>query len=138
MLKYISQMICVIQVALSILHGVNGFCWEPNTTPFNRAPSGSRIDGGDRRVRVDWSTAFNDGLGCDAVDFLIMTHPRENPSAYTLSDFTLKGQRSATLQLEGDGDYVFQVSKYFSPSKRQTETLHEKIFHNISPIFHVS
>ena len=111
MVKYIVHNIYVIHVTLLIIHGVNGFCWEPNTTPFNGAPRASRVDGGDRRVRVDWSTAFNDGPGCDAVDFLIMTHPRDEPSAYTLSDFTLKGQRSATLQLEGDGDYVFQVSQ---------------------------
>ena len=88
----------------------NGFCWKPNTSPFYGAPKASRVGGGEgRRVRVDWSSVFNSGDGCDKVDFLIMTHPRDTPSAYTLSDFTLKGQRSATLQLEGDGDYVFQV-----------------------------
>lgn len=111
MVNWISKNIFVIQVALSILNGVNGLCWEPNTTPFNGPPKASRIDGGDKRVRVDWSTSFNDGPGCETVDFLIMTHPRDEPSAYTLSDFTLKGQRSATLQLENDGDYVFQVSR---------------------------
>ena len=88
----------------------DGFCWKPNTSPFYGAPKASRVGGGEgRRVRVDWSSVFNSGDGCDKVDFLIMTHPRDTPSAYTLSDFTLKGQRSATLQLEGDGDYVFQV-----------------------------
>ena len=107
MAKY--MLIFVIVLHITWLKGVNGFCWKPNTTPFYGPPRVLRIDGDDRRVRVDWSTIFNDGDGCDAVDFLIMTHPRDTPSAYTLSDFTLKGQRSATLQLEGDGDYVFQV-----------------------------
>ena len=100
----------------------DGFCWKPNTSPFYGAPKASRVGGGEgRRVRVDWSSVFNSGDGCDKVDFLIMTHPRDTPSAYTLSDFTLKGQRSATLQLEGDGDYVFQVG--ILPKKR---ILHQK------------
>ena len=94
----------------SQLQDGDGFCWKPNTSPFYGAPKASRVGGGEeRRVRVDWSSVFNSGDGCDKVDLLIMTHPRDTPSAYTLSDFTLKGQRSATLQLEGDGDYVFQV-----------------------------
>lgn len=38
-----------------------------------------------------------------------MTHPKSQPSAYQLTDFTLKGQRSATLQIDHDVDYVFQV-----------------------------
>ena len=102
--------ILVLQITLVIFNGVNGFCWKPNTSPFYGAPRVIKADGGDNRVRIDWSQVFNDGDGCELVDFLILTHPRDTPSAYTLSDFTLKGQRSATLQLEGDGDYVFQVS----------------------------
>ena len=107
--RYTLRMILVIHISSLTLQGAYGFCWEPNTTPFTGAPSATRVNGEDRRVRVDWSSVFTDGPGCDAVDFLIMTHPRDNPSAYTLSDFTLKGQSSANLQLEGDGDYVFQV-----------------------------
>ena len=107
--KYTLIFVVLFKISLLLLNDVDGFCWKPNTTPFYGIPRVIRSDGGDRRVRVDWSTIFNDGDGCDAVDFLIMTHPRDTPSAYTLSDFTLKGQRSATLQLDGDGDYVFQV-----------------------------
>ena len=109
MASYSLHILLVLQISCALLHGASGFCWKPNTTPFYGPPKVSRLDGEDRRVRVDWGAVFNSGAGCEAVDFLIMTHPRDNPSAYTLSDFTLKGQRSATLQLDGDGDYVFQV-----------------------------
>ena len=109
MASYSLYIVLVIQISCSLFHGISGFCWKPNTTPFYGPPKASRLNGEDRRVRVDWGAVFNSGPGCEAVDFLIMTHPRDNPSAYTLSDFTLKGQRSATLQLDGDGDYVFQV-----------------------------
>ena len=109
---FMVQIFFVIQVIFSLFECGHGFCWKPNTSPFYGPPTATRVGGGggdNRRVRVDWSKVFNSGDGCEAVDFLIMTHPSENPSAYTLSDFTLKGQRSATLQLEGDEDYVFQV-----------------------------
>ena len=102
--------IFILQITFVNLNGITGFCWKPNTSPFYGAPRVIRLDGGNNRVRVDWSQSFNDGDGCELVDFLIMMHPRNTPSAYTLSDFTLKGQRSATLQTDGDGDYVFQVS----------------------------
>ena len=107
---YIFNIIFSFQFICSLIYGVSGFCWKPNTTPFYGPPKASRVNGNDLRVRVEWGDVFNNGPGCEAVDFLIMTHPRDNPSAYTLSDFTLKGQRSATLQLEGYGDYVFQVN----------------------------
>ena len=115
---YTCNIVFSIQLICSLIYGVSGFCWKPNTTPFYGPPKASRINGNDLRVRVEWGDVFNNGPGCEAVDFLIMTHPRDNPSAYTLSDFTLKGQRSATLQLEGNGDYVFQVKliRYYRSS----------------------
>ena len=109
MTNYYLYFVLVSQLIVSLINGVSGFCWKPNTTPFYGPPKANRVNGNDLRVRVDWGDVFNNGPGCESVDFLIMTHPRDNPSAYTLSDFTLKGQRSATLQLEGNGDYVFQV-----------------------------
>ena len=114
MTNYIKFVILTIQLVCLLINGVSAFCWKPNTTPFYGPPKANRVDGNDLRVRVDWSDVFNNGPGCESVDFLIMTHPRDNPSAYTLSDFTLKGQRSATLQLEGNGDYVFQVYYYLA------------------------
>ena len=61
---------------------------------------------------MSWSEVFNDGPECTNVDFLIMIQPKADPSTYTLSDFTRKGQRSATLKLaDSDADYVFQVVK---------------------------
>ena len=38
-----------------------------------------------------------------------MNHPRKQLSAYKLSDFTLKGERSATLTIDPTLDFVFQV-----------------------------
>merc|ERR1719210_1560337 len=38
-----------------------------------------------------------------------MNHPRKQLSAYKLSDFTLKGERSATITIDGTLDFVFQV-----------------------------
>ena len=62
------------------------------------------------RVRVSWGDVFNDGPECTEVDFLIMIQPKADPSTYTLSDFTRKGQRTATLRLaDPKADYVFQV-----------------------------
>ena len=52
---------------------------------------------------------FNDGVDCNEVDFLIMIHPRSQPSSYQLSDFTLKGERKATMSIDPSTDYVFQV-----------------------------
>ena len=46
---------------------------------------------------------------CDEVDFMVMMHPRNKPSKYKISDFALKGQRTTTLYVEKDQDYVFQV-----------------------------
>ena len=62
------------------------------------------------RVRVTWVDVFNDGPQCTEVDFLIMIQPKADPSTYTLSDFTRKGQRTATLKLvDPTADYIFQV-----------------------------
>ena len=38
-----------------------------------------------------------------------MFHPKNDPSAYQLSDFTLKGERKASLKVDPDATYVFQV-----------------------------
>ena len=63
---------------------------------------------------MSWSEVFNDGPECTDVDFLIMIQPKADPSTYTLSDFTRKGQRSATLKLaDSNADYVFQVSNQY-------------------------
>ncbi len=105
---------------------VFGHCWKPNSTPFYGAPkvpiyqlSTNSIALYDKhvmqvtrqndRVRVEWSSVFNDGPDCAEVDFLIMIHPKNQPSAYTLSDFTLKGERKATLKINSGVDYVVQV-----------------------------
>ena len=70
----------------------------------------NRTNGIYHRVRVTWSDVFNDGPQCSDVDFLIMIQPKEDPSTYTLSDFTRKGQRTATLRLlDPTADYIFQV-----------------------------
>ena len=61
------------------------------------------------QATVDWSGVFQDGPECAEVDFLIMNHPRKQLSAYKLSDFTLKGERSTTLIIDPTQDFVFQV-----------------------------
>ena len=61
------------------------------------------------QATVDWSSVFQDGPECAEVDFLIMNHPRKQLSAYKLSDFTLKGERSTTLIIDPTQDFVFQV-----------------------------
>ena len=66
------------------------------------------VRSGDQAI-VNWSQVFNDGPECTEVDFLIMNHPRKQLSAYKLSDFTLKGERSATLTIDPTLDFVFQV-----------------------------
>lgn len=38
-----------------------------------------------------------------------MIHPKSQPSAYQLSDFTLKGERKATLKVDPETDYIVQV-----------------------------
>lgn len=38
-----------------------------------------------------------------------MIHPKNQPSAYQLSDFTLKGERKATLKVDPETDYIVQV-----------------------------
>ena len=61
--------------------------------------------------QIDWTTAFKDNSNpdCEEVDFMVMMHPRNKPSKYKISDFALKGQRTTTLHIEKDQDYVFQV-----------------------------
>ena len=61
------------------------------------------------RARVEWEEVFNDGEGCNEVDFLIMIHPKNEPSTYQLSDFTLKGERKATMKIDPAVNYIFQV-----------------------------
>ena len=85
---------------------ISSFCWKPNSTPFYGAPKVSRT--GDR-ARVEWKDVFNDGQDCQDVDFLIMVHPKSQPSAYQISDFTLKGERQAVMKVDGQTDYVFQI-----------------------------
>ena len=74
---------------------------------------------------MTWVDVFNDGPQCTDVDFLIMIQPKADPSTYTLSDFTRKGQRTATLKLvDPTADYIFQVlvpwplvfDKFLTPS----------------------
>ncbi len=83
-------------------------CWNADTNPFNGPPTARRIDS--NSIRIDWNAVFQyNGGDCDKVDFLIKSHPRFQPAAYKLSDFTLKGQRSAVLKIDGNTDFVFQV-----------------------------
>ena len=100
---------CCIFVLAIILEPTfgHGLCWKPGLNPFTGAPTAERLDA--TSVRIDWSNIFTDGHGCEDVDFIIKSHPRFQPSAYKLSDFTLKGQRKAVLQIDGNTDYVFQV-----------------------------
>jgi len=67
--------------------------------------------------QIDWTTGFKDNSNpdCEDVDFMVMMHPKNKPSSYKISDFTLKGQRSTTLHIEKDLDYVFQawLSRFF-------------------------
>ena len=63
-------------------------------------------------LQVDWTASFKGTMAnpdCDEVDFMVMMHPRNKPSKYKISDFALKGQRTTTLFVEKDQDYVFQV-----------------------------
>ncbi|CAB4068064.1 LRP2 [Lepeophtheirus salmonis] len=74
-----------------------GFCWEPGSNPFVGQPKTERLDSD--RVRINWSEIFNKNGNCKNVDFLIKSNPRHSPSDYKLSDFTQKGQTSATLMM---------------------------------------
>lgn len=93
-------------VLVLFMREISGFCWKPNSSPFYGQPKVTRQND---RARVEWSSVFNDGPECTQVDFLIMIHPKNQPSAYQLSDFTLKGERKATLKIEPQDDYVVQV-----------------------------
>lgn len=93
-------------VFVLIISKVEGYCWEPKTSPFTGPPQVSR--NGDEAT-IDWKVVFKDNPGCTEIDFLIMNHPRKQLSAYKLSDFTLKGERSATITIDGSLDFVFQV-----------------------------
>jgi len=96
----------VLFFLLLCFNQIDGFCWKPNSTPFYGQPKVIRQ--GDR-VRVDWSEVFNDGQDCVEVDFIIKVHPKNDLSAYTLSEYTLKGERKATLKLDPNIDYVIQI-----------------------------
>lgn len=93
------------------------FCWEPGTSPFTGPPKVVRFGSVDEdginltKARVDWASTFTENSpSCQQVDFLVMTYPKNNPSAYTLSDFTPKGKRTASMVLDQpEGDFVFQV-----------------------------
>ena len=82
-------------------------CWKPGANPFSEEPKAKRIDSG--RVKLNWQDGFSNSRDCQKVDFLIKSHPRFQPAKYKLSDFTLKGQRTAVIRVETDGDYVFQI-----------------------------
>nr|XP_040572500.1 uncharacterized protein LOC121121603 [Lepeophtheirus salmonis] len=84
-----------------------GFCWEPGSNPFIGQPKTERLDSD--RVRINWSEIFNKNGNCKNVDFLIKSNPRHSPSDYKLSDFTQKGQTSATLMVTDGEDFVFQI-----------------------------
>ena len=99
-------MFWAIAILLSSVSQANSFCWEPNSSPFSGPPKVTRS--GDQAT-IDWKGVFKDSSGCSEVDFLIMNHPRKQLSAYKLSDFTLKGERSATITIDGTLDFVFQV-----------------------------
>ncbi|XP_023346509.1 uncharacterized protein LOC111715424 [Eurytemora carolleeae] len=83
------------------------YCWKPNHNPFQGVPEVTRLDASS--VRLVWEDIFPKGTGCEDVDFLIKSHPLESPSNYKLSDFTLRGQRSATLTVPSGSDFIFQV-----------------------------
>ena len=44
-----------------------------------------------------------------SVEFLIKSHPLDEPSNYKLSDLTLKGKRTAVLAVPPGEDFIFQV-----------------------------
>ena len=48
-----------------------------------------------------------------SVEFLIKSHPLDEPSNYKLSDLTLKGKRTAVLAVPPGEDFIFQVKIYF-------------------------
>lgn len=91
----------------AFIHSVAPYCWKPNTNPFLGVPEVHRIDASS--VRVLWEEVFPNGTGCEDVDFLIKSHPLDSPSNYKLSDFTLRGQRTATLAVPPGTDFIFQV-----------------------------
>ena len=47
-----------------------------------------------------------------SVEFLIKSHPLDEPSNYKLSDLTLKGKRTAVLAVPPGEDFIFQVRIY--------------------------
>jgi len=97
---------CLLFLWIGQISTIVGFCWETDTSPFNGPPKVVRSQD---QATVDWSDVFQDGPECAEVDFLIMNHPRKQLSAYKLSDFTLKGERSTTLIIDPTQDFVFQV-----------------------------
>jgi len=83
------------------------FCWRPNTSPFTGDPGVQRLD--PSTVRVSWEDIFPKGKDCEDIDFLIKSHPLNSPSNYKLSDFTMRGHRTATLDVPPNSDFIFQV-----------------------------
>jgi len=89
------------------LPGVQAFCWKPNINPFTGTPVTQRLDAA--TVTVKWEHIFPRGRHCQYVDFLIKSHPLKDPSDYKLSDLTLKGKRTATLNIPEGDSYTFIV-----------------------------
>merc|ERR1711935_415421 len=83
------------------------FCWKPNINPFIGTPKTERLD--EATVSVTWEDVFPKGRRCADVDFLIKSYPMKKPSDYTLSDLTLKGKRTATLNIPTGESYTFIV-----------------------------
>eukprot|EP00096_Caligus_rogercresseyi_P014255 TRINITY_DN6755_c0_g1_i2.p1 TRINITY_DN6755_c0_g1~~TRINITY_DN6755_c0_g1_i2.p1 ORF type:complete len:418 (-),score=55.31 TRINITY_DN6755_c0_g1_i2:7-1260(-) len=101
-------LLCLVSfLPCSILGSADNFCWKPGSNPFRGQPRAERLDSD--RVRIDWSQVFVKDSDCQNVDFLIKSNPRHSPSDYKLSEFTLKGQTSATLLVTDGEDFVFQV-----------------------------
>jgi len=92
---------------VNLVHRSSQFCWKPNTNPFTGDPGVERID--PSTVRVIWEDIFPKGRDCEDVDFLIKSHPLNSPSNYKLSDFTMRGHRTATLDVPPNSDFIFQV-----------------------------
>jgi len=138
-------MISLIVIS-ALLPSVSPFCWKPNSNPFLGVPEVDRIDASS--VRVLWYNVFPNGTGCNDVDFLIKSHPMSSPSNYKLSDFTLRGQRAATLAVPAGEDFIFQViarenkgpgvgieyaysrpvTSLANPTNQQKETLRQSIW----------
>lgn len=92
---------------MNLIHRSHQFCWKPNVNPFSGDPGVERID--PATVRVSWEDIFPKGRDCEDIDFLIKSHPLNSPSNYKLSDFTMRGHLTATLDVPPNSDFIFQV-----------------------------